>query len=291
MSSDLVRASAVTYRFGALTAVDDVDVAIGPGEVVGLLGANGAGKTTLVRLLLGLLAPTAGSVVLFGEAPSKQGQRRIGYVPQSLGLYDDLTPAENLAFIRAVFGTAPPLGGAPALRSLGELAEVPVGRLPLGLQRRLGFAAALEHRPELLLLDEPTSGVSPLASARLWEMIRSATEDGAGALVTTHDMEEAEQCDRLVVMASGRTVASGSVRDIIGERRAVVVTAPDWARARDALEAAGLSSSLVGRELRVPAATVEAVRHALAEVPARLSEAPVTLEERFVELVSGPAGR
>lgn len=283
MSTVLLQGSHVTHHFGSVTAVDDVDVEVHAGQVVGLLGANGAGKTTLVRILLGLVEPSEGVVSVFGNPPSKAGQRRLGYVPQGLGLYDDLTPSENLAFARAVFDHR--RGGAHCVPGIPE---IPVRNLPLGVQRRLAFIEAFDHHPELLLLDEPTSGVSPLASARLWETVRDATDAGAGALVTTHNMQEAEQCDRLLVMAQGRVVATGTAADIIGDHSAVVVSGTDWARAFDALERAGVRAALVGRDLRVPGRTPAAVRKALGNLPAELRVAPATLEERFLELVTTP---
>jgi ABC-2 type transport system ATP-binding protein len=276
----LAQAVAVSRRFGGFVAVDSVDLAVRPGEVLGLLGANGAGKTTLIRLLLGLLRPSAGEVLLFGQSPSRQTRRRLGYVPQSLGLYDDLSPRENLAFARAAF--AAPESALP--EALGAQADVPVGQLALGVQRRVAFAQALAHRPDLLVLDEPTSGVDPLARTRLWETIREAADGGAGVLVTTHQMEEAQECDRLVVMTTGRVVAQGTVADIIGDARATIVDTGDWAAAFDAIEAAGLSAALVGKTLRVPGAAPDAVREALASMPVRLREGPATLEERFLEL-------
>ena len=277
----------VLRRFGPLVAVDDVHLRVDGGEVVGLLGANGAGKTTLIRILLGLLPPTDGLVRLFGLEPSRETRRRIGYVPQGLGLYDDLTPDENLAFAHAVFGGEP--GTLP--QGIRPLAGVPVGRLSLGVQRQVAFAQALAHRPELLVLDEPTSGVDPLARARLWETIRETADDGAGVLVTTHHMDEAEECDRLVVMADGRVVADGTVADIVGDTRVAVVRTEEWERAFAALEAAGMSAALVGRTLRVPGVTPAAVERALGDVPVRVDEAAATLEERFLELkLSGGRG-
>src|SRR5579863_365233 len=235
MPEPLAECEAVTKTFGEFTAVDRVDLAVHPGEVVGLLGANGAGKTTLIRLLLGLLPASAGWVRLFGQPPSRATRRRIGYVPQTLGLYDDLTVAENLAFSGAVFA-------APARvpDSLRPYAGALVARLPLGVARRAAFAQALAHAPDLLLLDEPTSGVDPLARARLWETVAGAAAAGAGVLVTTHYMDEAGECDRLVIMAAGRVVARGTAREITGGARVSVVEPADWAAAFGALEAAGL---------------------------------------------------
>jgi ABC-2 type transport system ATP-binding protein len=286
MPEPLAECAGVTKTFGRLTVVDRVDLAVGPGEVVGLLGANGAGKTTLIRMLLGLLPVSGGSVRLFGRPPSRAARRRIGYVPQTLGLYDDLTVAENLAFSRAVFSTAPgaPAEGVPD--SLRRYARVCVRDLPLGVARRAAFAQALEHGPELLLLDEPTSGVDPLARSRLWETIGEAAGAGAGAIVTTHNMEEAEECSRLVVLASGRVVAAGTVAGIVGPARTTVVRAADWAAALRRLEAAGIRAVLSGEALRVPGQPAPDVAHALAGLSARISEEPATLEERFFELAA-----
>jgi len=279
MPEPLAECEAVTKTFGEFTAVDRVDLAVHPGEVVGLLGANGAGKTTLIRLLLGLLPASAGSVRLFGQPPSRATRRRIGYVPQTLGLYDDLTVAENLAFSAAVFA-------APARvpDSLRPYAGALVARLPLGVARRAAFAQALAHAPDLLLLDEPTSGVDPLARARLWETIGAAAAAGAGVIVTTHAMEEAGECTRLVIMAAGRIVAAGTTEKIIGAERTVVLRTADWPAALRRLEASGLRAVLSGPVLRVPATPAARVAEALGDLPASLSEEPATLEERFFEL-------
>lgn len=217
----LAEARGATRRFGSFTAVSEVDLAVSGGEVVGLLGGNGAGKTTLIRMLLGLLRPSRGEIRLFGGPPSRAARRRVGYVPQTLGLYAGLTVAENWAFTTAAFGRS----GIRLPERVAPWARQMVGGLPLGEQRQVAFAVVLSHQPELLVLDEPTSGVGPLGSARLWEDIRQAAEHGAGVLVTTHNMEEARQCDRLVVMADGRVAASGTVGDIV--TAAGPLTAPD----------------------------------------------------------------
>src|ERR687891_2773416 len=221
----LATANGATKKFGDLVAVDAVDLHVRAGEVVGLLGANGAGKTTLIKLLLGLLRSTDGEVSLFGEPPSRRTRARLGYVPQGLGLYEDLTVAENLVFAAGAFGARAPEGLDPTLEAVrGDL----VAELPLGLRRRVAFAAVLAHHPELLVLDEPTSGVDPLGRARLWETIREAALTGAGVLVSTHFMSEASQCDRLVVMAAGRVVAAGGMAEIVGDATAVEVRPQRW---------------------------------------------------------------
>ena len=241
----------MTRRFGRFTAVREVSLSVGPGEIVGLLGANGAGKTTLIRMLLGLLPASGGSIALFGEPPSRATRRRIGYVPQGLGLYDDLTVAENLSFSAAVFGGS---ADAAALADGGLGGAIPVGRLPLGVQRRAAFAQALAHRPDLLILDEPTSGVDPLGRARLWDTVRSAAEAGAGVLVTTHYMEEAHECDRLVIMADGAVVARGTPAEVIGDATVTLVETKWWRAAFGRLADEGLDVSLAGSTLRVPGA-------------------------------------
>jgi ABC-type multidrug transport system ATPase subunit len=289
MTQTLAQCVGVSRRFGDFVAVDGVDLRLGRGEVVGLLGANGAGKTTLIRMLLGLLATSGGQVLLFGEPPSRQTRQRIGYVPQTLGLYDDLTPADNLAFSAAVFGGQPGERGRQVMASalpdsLRPYRRTVVGSLPLGVQRSVAFAQALAHQPDLLTLDEPTSGVDPLARARLWETVAIAATAGTGVLVTTHYMDEAGECDRLMVMADGRVVAEGTAGQIIGGARVSVVETGSWAAAFDALEAAGLPAALVGRTLRVPGADPAEVHRALGPVEASVTGAPATLEERFFEL-------
>jgi ABC-2 type transport system ATP-binding protein len=288
----LLSATGAARRFGSLPAVSGVDLEVRGGEVVGLLGANGAGKTTLIRLLLGLLQPSAGQVRLLGGPPSRRTRARLGYVPQSLGLYEDLTVGENLAFTAQAFGGPRGAGdqGPLADEELEAARDELVAALPLGLRRRLAFAAALGHRPELLVLDEPTSGVDALGRARLWDAIRSAAEAGVGVLVTTHSMGEAEQCDRLVVMAAGRVVARGTVDEIIGDSVTVAVKGAAWEDAFAACESAGLPVALVGTELRVPAAEPGRVRAALeaAGVRAEVTVTRATLEEAFV-LLAGRA--
>lgn len=285
MSDPVLVARHVTCRFGSFTAVDDVSMRVGPGEVVGLLGANGAGKTTLMRMLLGLQPVTEGVVQMLGGPPNRSRRRRVGYLPQNLGLYADLTLRENLAFVGAAYGT-----GAPRLPDdLADDADVLVGALPLGTQRRAAFVAALSHRPEAVLLDEPTSGVDALARARLWDTIREQSDQGVGVLVTTHYLQEAQQCDRLLLLSQGRLVAQGSERDVVGDTRALAVRTHDWASAFSALDRAGLPVTLDGRSVRVAGSSVEAVRAALAGTSpdARIEPVPATIEERMLVLARG----
>jgi ABC-2 type transport system ATP-binding protein len=282
MSRLLARADQATRRFGTFTAVDDVTMKVHAGEVVGLLGANGAGKTTLIRLLLGLIAPTSGRVGILGGAPTRERRRRLGYVPQNLGLYRDLTVAENLRFVAGSYGSA-----VPTLpETLVRYGDTLVADVPLGAQREVAFLAALAHSPELLLLDEPTSGVDGLARADLWDTIREQADRGVGVLVTTHYMQEAEHCDRLLLMASSRLVAQGSRDDIVGDTTATAVHTDDWAAAFAALEAAGAPVILDGRTVRVADTDPAELKRVLdaAGVPADLRPVPATIDERMLML-------
>jgi len=278
----VVRADAVTRRFGSFTAVDSVSMHVEPGEVVGLLGANGAGKTTLIRMLLGLITTTAGDVEVLGGPPDRAHRRRLGYVPQNLGLYRDLTVSENLAFIAESFGAPRPT----IPDDLRRYADVLVGAMPLGAQRQAAFVAALSHQPEALLLDEPTSGVDALSRAALWDTIRAQSDHGVGVLFTTHYMQEAQQCDRLLLMSNGRLVAQGSEADIIGSTRALAVHTDDWATTFAALNDAGAPVILDGRAVRVADTGPDELQRVLdaAGIHATITPVPATIEERMLVL-------
>ena len=275
----LAQTSRVTRRFGAFTAVQDVSIEVCPGEIVGLLGANGAGKTTLMRLMLGLLPVSSGSVSMFGEPPSRRNRTRLGYVPQGLGLYMDLTVAENLRFYAATFGIEASPADLPD--ALAQVKDTLVGQIGLGRQRQLAFACALNHHPSLVVLDEPTSGVDPLARSALWDQVHGQTDRGVGVIVTTHYLEEAHQCDRLLIMAGGKVVARGSLAEITAGRRAVRVRCESWASAFNALTAGGMPVTLSGRQVRVPGASSEQVLAILraSGVEGEVDEMPATLEE------------
>jgi ABC-2 type transport system ATP-binding protein len=275
-----VVARGVTRTFDSFVAVDDVDLDVAAGEVVGLVGANGAGKTTLIRMLLGLLRPTAGHIRLFGGPQTRLQRRRVGYVPQNLGLYRDLTGRENLEFRADVF-SGPVSPDAPPD---GDL----VGHLPLGVQRRIAFLAATQHDPELLILDEPTSGVSPLARAALWDMIRARAEHGVAVLVSTHYMDEAEQADRIVLMARGRVAARGSLADIVADRVAVEVVAQRWSDVFAVLDRPDRKIALAGRAVRVLGESADDVAGELraAGIEATIRAVPATLDETMVVIGS-----
>jgi ABC-2 type transport system ATP-binding protein/ribosome-dependent ATPase len=281
----LARTQELSVRFGSFTAVRAVNLTVGPGEVVGLLGANGAGKTTLIRVLLGLVRPTAGRARLLGSRPSLETRRSVGYVPQTLGLYSDMTVRENWEFAASVFGRA----GTRVPAGLRHWEDDLVGGLSLGVARRVAFAVALSHEPKLLVLDEPTSGVGPLGAARLWQEIRQAADRGAGVLVTTHNMEEAEQCDRLYVMVAGRIEAEGTVAEVVADRTVVEVRCADWMRAFRVLDDHGFAVQAHGAVLRVPASpsardTVAGLLEG-AGTDATVRIRPAGLEEAFMAIL------
>jgi ABC-2 type transport system ATP-binding protein len=213
---DLVR------TFGAFTAVDHVTFEVHRGEIFGLLGPNGAGKTTTFRMLCGLLAATSGTLRVAGvdlHRARAAARQRIGYVAQKFSLYGQLSVTENLDFFASAYG----LRGKRkknrvdwSLREfeLGALARLPSQQLPGGYKQRLSMAAALLHEPEILFLDEPTSGVDPLARREFWRRITSLAEQGVTVIVTTHFMEEAEYCDRIVILDAGRVLAQGTPAEV-----------------------------------------------------------------------------
>jgi ABC-2 type transport system ATP-binding protein/ribosome-dependent ATPase len=282
MSGPLIEASGLTVSFGDTLAVDDVSFDVNPGEVVGLLGANGAGKTTTIRMLLGLLRPSAGSAHMLGAPPSLESRRDLGYVPQNLGLYQELTVAENVAFTAQAYGCAPATLTGAVQAAAGQL----VHSVPLGVQRQVAFVCALQHRPRALVLDEPTSGVDPLARARLWNTIREQADAGVGVLVTTHYMQEARQCDRLLLMSRGAVVGRGSEADIVADTRVLQVQADSWQQAFDVLDAAGLPVTLDGRRVRVVDSDVATVQRLMREsgIDAEVDPARATIDERMTVL-------
>ena len=213
----VIRVAGLRRDFGDFRAVDGVDFAIRRGEIFGLLGANGAGKTTTFRMLCGLLPASAGRIEVAGldlRRAASAARARIGYMSQKFSLYGNLSVAQNLDFFARAYGLS---GGARRERTDWALAEFDLAGyadqasadMPLGYKQRLAMACALMHRPEILFLDEPTSGVDPLARREFWRRINGLAREGVTVLVTTHFMEEAEYCDRLAVMAAGRILATG----------------------------------------------------------------------------------
>ncbi|HZR46131.1 MAG TPA: ABC transporter ATP-binding protein [Candidatus Manganitrophaceae bacterium] len=215
MIEPAVEARDLTVRFGDFLAVDHISFSVAPGEIFGFLGANGAGKTTTIRVLCGLLYPTEGEVRV-GGAGFADGDRaiksKVGYMSQKFTLYDDLTVEENLDFTASLRK----LDRAAYMRRRKELFEfISLDRyvhafvrdLPGGTKQQVSLAAALLHDPEIVFLDEPTAGVSPASRIRFWQLIRRLSEQGKTLFVTTHYMDEAEQCRRIALMQEGKIIA------------------------------------------------------------------------------------
>ena len=211
-TSVVIQAEGLTRDFGDFRAVDQVSFTVQKGEVVGYLGPNGSGKTTTIRMLLGLLRPTLGSAQVLGYDVVRQSEEvraRSGYMSQKFALYNDLTVGENLAFYAGVYGIRERarLEEVLDLMGLREHENQRVSGLSVGWRQRLALATAIVHRPQLLFLDEPTSGVDPKARRAFWDLIYELVSEGVTALVTTHYMDEAEYCGRVGIMREGRLLA------------------------------------------------------------------------------------
>ena len=214
----VIEVEKLTKRFGDFTAVDGITFHVRRGEIFGFLGANGAGKTTAMRMLCGLLSPTAGRAEVAGFDVYREADRikhHIGYMSQRFSLYEDLTVAENIRLFGGIYGLT-----KRAIRERGEElisrlelqeeAHHRVGSLPLGWKQKLAFSVAVIHRPRIVFLDEPTGGVDPITRRRFWDLIIQAADAGITVFVTTHYMDEAEYCDRVSMMVDGRIEALDS---------------------------------------------------------------------------------
>ena len=217
-----VRTSGLRKVFGSLVAVDSLDLEIHRGEVFGLLGPNGSGKTTTIRMLCGLLDPTAGQALVVGIDVGKDPEgvrQRIGYMSQRYGLYDDLTVAENMRFYGSMYGLRGDRREARVEALLDDLGLRPrarqmAGTLSGGWKQRLALACATAHQPDMLFLDEPTAGVDPASRRLFWDWIYALARDGTTILVTTHYMDEAERCQRLGFLSRGHLIALGTVAEV-----------------------------------------------------------------------------
>ena len=273
-----IAAEGLTRRFGEVVAVDDVSFAIGAGEVVALLGPNGAGKTTTLALLEGFLAPSAGRVAVLGAEPRRGGRRwraRIGLVLQSTSLDAELTAREALRVFAGLHADPVPVAEVLDLIDLADAADTRIGRLSGGQQRRVDLGLGLVGRPELLFLDEPTTGLDPEARRRTWAVVERLARGGTTVLLTTHAMDEAERlAGRLLVLADGRLVADAT---------------PDALRAASASATLRLPARLHAdqRELVVHTDDITATLEELVAQGIDLSGlevAPPTLEDAYLEL-------
>jgi ABC-2 type transport system ATP-binding protein len=254
----------LTRRFGSFVAVDDLTLSVEPGEVFGFLGSNGAGKTTAIRMLCGLLVPTGGTAHVLGldvATARDEIKRRIGYMSQRFSLYDDLSVGENLRFFGGAYGLAGAalrerVAWALRLAELEGIERRTTRDLPGGWKQRLALACALLHRPRVVFLDEPTSGVDPLARRTFWDRIDDLAGEGVTVFVSTHYLDEAEHCTRLALMHDGRLIALGTIpelRAVFSDRMIFEVACPRPAEAAVRLAAEGwvLSVAAFGDRLHV----------------------------------------
>lgn len=307
MSDELaVEARGLTRRFGSLVAVDDLDLSITRGQVYGFLGPNGSGKSTSLRMLCGLLRPSAGEIVVLGMRIPEQAEalkRRIGYMTQRFSLYEDLSVRENLGFLAAIHD----LPRRQARQRIDELIELYdfgdrpnqlAGTLSGGQRQRLALAGAVLHKPELLLLDEPTSAVDPKSRRDFWRSLFALAESGTTLLVSTHYMDEAERCHRLAILERGRLVADGTPQALCDALPGSVIRLEGadanqqetWIEQR--ADVVGVAQ--IGNSLRVLTAQrdTSALREALIErgFSGDIEEVSANLEDVFVSATQSAAG-
>jgi len=222
MRKETIETYDLTRKFGNFTAVDGVTFSVRRGEVFGFLGPNGAGKSTTIRMLNGILLPTSGSAFVAGYhivTEQEKIRRTIGYMSQRFSLYNDMTVEENLSFYGGIYGmTSQELKEEQDILykrlRLGNIRHRLVGALPLGWKQRTSLACAIQHKPEILFLDEPTAGVDPSNRQAFWELIYDLSENGVTIFVTTHYMDEAEYCGRISIMHAGRIIATGNSTEL-----------------------------------------------------------------------------
>ena len=297
-----VECRGVTRRFGDFTAVDRVDLSVRQGEIFGLLGPNGAGKTTLIKMMCGLLPPTGGTIAIAGmDVRTERGRlwTAIGYMSQRFSLYQDLTVRQNLQVYADLYDLARStymeltswLGLDPYLSRLTR-------DLPAGVRQRVSLLCAVLHRPSIVFLDEPTSGVDPQARRVFWDLIYSLSRDaGVTVLVSTHHMDEAAHCDRLGLMHDAALIADGSPAQLkaMSEHRSgslLAVKADDPGRAYDVLAHAGRPPALYGDQLRLRSTDPDGDRIALTALferehagRVRIDQVPLSMEETFIDFI------
>ena len=309
MSDFSIEVKSLTKKFGGFTAVDGVSFEVGRGSIFGFLGANGAGKSTTIRMLCGLLDPTAGTATVGGFDVGREPERVkrvIGYMSQKFSLYEDLTVVENIRFFGRVYGLAKKSIDARLPWVLGMAGlkgrERSLTRtLSVGWKQRLALGCAVLHEPEIVFLDEPTGGVDPASRRRFWELINELSERKVTVFVTTHYLDEAEYCNDIRLIHAGRIVAGGSPRELKDKviRNPILEVATD--RAVDALEVLQkepwvLETSIFGTSLHVSVADEEEGRRLVRErlaregiVPQRVDRIVPSLEDVFIHMIEEEA--
>ncbi len=219
----VITAKDLTKQFGSFTAVDHITFDVKKGEIFGFLGANGAGKTTAIKMLTGILSSTSGEAKVAGYDINTQRNKlkeNIGYMSQKFSLYEDLTLKENIKFYGGIYGLSNEQitqKTEDMIERLGlqDIQDTLIKEIPLGWKQKIAFSVAILHHPQIVFLDEPTSGVDPVTRRQFWNLIYEAAEDGITVFVTTHYMDEAEYCDRISMMVEGKMKAIGSLHELL----------------------------------------------------------------------------
>jgi ABC-2 type transport system ATP-binding protein len=288
----------LTKKFGTKTAVDAIDIAVPEGEVWGFLGPNGSGKTTTIRMLCGLLRADAGTGTCLGfdvRTQSEEIKREVGYMTQRFSFWEDLTIRENLDFVAQLYQLPDARAKVDAtIASLGleKRQNQLAGHLSGGWKQRLALSACTLHDPKLLLLDEPTAGVDPKARRDFWEQIHALSESGLTVLVSTHYMDEAERCDRIVYILNGKLVARGTVAEVIAQSGLItfIVDGPNVRHLVSRLQqASGVEYvAFFGAVLHVSGRDRTALEQTLAPFRGKdgieIHESPPNLEDVFIHL-------
>lgn len=302
----LIEAQGLSRHFGAVRAVDGLDLRVNGGQIVGLIGPDGAGKTTTMRLLCGVLTPSRGRAVVGGfDLCTHLAQARaiIGYVPQRFSLYGDLTPLENLHFFAEAYGAPADQRHARALEllefvGLTAAANRRADFLSGGMKQKLSLACALVHRPRVLLLDEPTGGVDPAARQEFWQLLYTLLGEGAGVLISTPYMDEAARCNHVIFLRKGKPVVQGAPHDLmaplVGHVLELVARPQAHSRQIAAADAAVVDVQVFGDRLHLRVTDATAV---LARLPVALAAAGITLirlrsiepmlEDVFMSMLNG----
>ncbi|MBG7609775.1 MAG: ABC transporter ATP-binding protein [Anaerolineae bacterium] len=289
-----VTAHGLTKKFGDFTAVNNIDFQVRRGEIFGFLGPNGSGKTTTIRMLLGLLQPTSGTIQLLGLDTSfnaAQLRQRVGYMSQRFSLYNDLTVLQNLEFYGQAYGLENSLLKERILHAIAMAGilgheNTPTKELSGGWRQRLALSAAILHRPEILFLDEPTAGVDPISRRAFWDLLYQLVEEGITVFITTHYMDEAEHCHRLAFIQRGKIIAQGAPEQIKHEMmpgKVLEIEPSNAASAVSVLRDAQLTGNvnimeveLYGSLLHIVAADMEKSKM---EITAELSKANITISQ------------
>jgi len=302
----MIEVNNIVKKFGGITAVNDISLKAGKGEIFGIVGPDGAGKSTLLRIIASIMKPDNGNVILDGTDIHKNAftaRENIAYMPQRFGLYEELTVEENINFFGRIFG----MNGKNIEKRKENLYKFShlepfknrlAGRLSGGMKQKLGLACALIHQPQLIILDEPTNGVDPVSRREFWKILYDLLSGGVSVIISTAYLDEAERCGKICFLYKGNLISEGTPEEIknsIGKSLIVVITS-DPRKSEKLLRERGEFSNIIltGNSLRVFTDNIKKAKESLKSIlPEQdinilsMSESDATLEDCFVELLSG----